>query len=146
MSFFSHSNKNVSQQLKEIFSSLEKDYVKAIILLDEKGAELYSYPERSFFHKKDLQGFLNLFSYSEKIINQSFDDGNLIVFRNFLNYFVSSIIVKFGTYRIYLANNKKFFLLCMLDEGIKANKIEKVEKTLIRKLEELKERKLIEDY
>lgn len=146
MSFLNRNNRNVSQQLKDIFSSLEKDFVKAIVLLDERGVELYSYPERSCFHEKDLQGFLNLFFYSEKIINQSFDDGNLVVFRNFLNYFVSSIIVKFGTYRIYLISNSKFFLLCILDEGIKPSKIEKIEKTLIKKLEELKKRELIEDY
>jgi len=145
MWFVSRRSKNVVHELKKILAPLEKNYVKAIILLDERGVELYSYPDDDF-SKKDLQGFLNLFFASEKVVDQAFKEEELTICRNFLNYYVSSIIIKFGIYRIYLVNNRKFFLLYVIDEGMISPKLSEIERNLIEKLEEIKEKRLIEDY
>ena len=109
--FHSRKKYNVPQRIDKLFSDLKKDFLRILLVLDQRGVNIYAIAEDSFFREEDTQALLNLFRLSEKLVTESINENSLVLLKKLLQYEVSSINVKFGTFRLWLVKSDKYYLI-----------------------------------
>ncbi len=130
--------KSFLNYVQDLMKKLEVEGTALLILSDEKGYPIYG---NSFFSFSEIysQTLLNLLEVSDKFVNDSLKKEVSELYKT-LNYLVDSVIIRYGSFRIFLIKTPHFHFLSVVDESLASLNLRKYEESVIKTLEKLEER------
>ncbi|WP_457680764.1 hypothetical protein [Thermovibrio sp.] len=119
----------VQEKIKRSLSEVEKEFIKAILILDREGVCLYSKVRDERIKDEEFPLLISLVERSKRAVEE------LIIPSKGL----ASLEFKLGNLRLFIVEGRDGYAIAVVDEGVKKVVVRKFEELLRKKLEELKE-------